>query len=124
MSFFDKLAFIKPDIDEKFCKATVALPTWGDIYQLGDLEFTIKLRRWNESFSRLLDKPVASSRYIAMSLDECSKLESCVSGLVESQSFSFWALATVFAFLKDSTCAPEDDIFHRLLTSLTVALNA
>ena len=59
-----------------------------------------------------------------MSLDECVKLESCVCGLVEAQSFSFWALATVFAFLKDSGCAPDNNIFYHLVTSLTVSLNA
>ena len=58
-----------------------------------------------------------------MTLDECSKLESCVRGLVESQSFLYWALSVVFAFFKDSGCIPEDDIFHRLVPSLTIALN-
>ena len=96
----------------------------GDIYRLGDLEGYHKAPKISESFSRLLDKPVASSHYIAMSLDKCVKLESCVRGLVESQSFTSCTLAVVFAFLKDSGCALENDIFHRLVASLTVALNA
>ena len=50
--------------------------------------------------------------------EECAKLESCVRGFIESQSFSFWALAIIFAFLKDSGSAPEEDIFDQLVTSL------
>ena len=64
-------------MDDKFRKATSVLPTWGDIYRLGDLEGYHKARKINESFSHLLDKPVTSSRCIAVSLDECAKLESC-----------------------------------------------
>ena len=59
-----------------------------------------------------------------MSLEECSKLESCVHGSIEAQSFSFWALASVFAFLKDVGCAPEEEIFHRLILSLNLSLSS
>ena len=33
-------------------------------------------------------------------------------------------MASVFAFPKDSGCAPEDDIFHQLISSLTMSLNS
>ena len=94
--FFDKLAPIKSDIDEKFRKASddhrkaaSALPTWGDIYLRCDLEGYHKAPKVNESFLRLLDKLVVLSCYISMSLDECARLELCVHGLVKSHPFSF-----------------------------------
>ena len=131
LSLFDKLALVKSDIEEKFFKAvddrkkvTSSLLTWGDIYRLGDLSGFHKATKVNKSVYRLLDKPVASSWYVSLFLDECAKLKSCIRGFIKSQSFSFWALATVFAFLKDSGCEPECDIFHRLVTSLTVLLNS
>ena len=74
--------------------------------------------------SRLLDKTVSSSRYISLSLDDTAKLETCVIGLIELQSFSLWALATMFEFLKDSNCVPEDTVFRQLVASMTTALNS
>ena len=35
-----------------------------------------------------------------------------------------WALATIFAFLKDSGCISEDDVFNQLVSSLSVFLNS
>ena len=77
---------------------------------------------FNESFERLLDKPVSSSRHVARSLDDISKLETCVRVLVEAQSFSLWSIAAMFEFLKDSNCVPEDSGFRQLISSLTKAL--
>ena len=75
------------------------------------------------SFSRLLDKPVSSSRYVALSLDDTSKLETCVRGQIESQSFSLCALVTVFEYLKDANCVLDDAVFSQLVSSMTMALN-
>ena len=77
----------------------------------------------NESFSRLLDKPVSSSRYIALSLDDTLKLETCVCVLIESQSFCLWSIATMFEFLKDANCVPGDSIFRQLISSMTTTHN-
>ena len=70
------------EVREKFRKAadrrkktSSALPRWGDVYRLGDFPDYHKALRLNESFSRLLDKPVASSRHVALSIDGISKLE-------------------------------------------------
>ena len=38
--------------------------------------------------------------------------------------FFSWALAFVFAILKELECTPGDDIFHHLVTSLTVLLTS
>ena len=53
-----------------------------------------------------------------------TKLETCIRGMIESQSFSLWAFAFVFAFLKDSGCAPKEAIFHQLISSLHVSLSS
>ena len=78
----------------------------------------------NDQFSRLLDKPLSSSRHVSLSLEECSRLENCVRGLVEIQSYSSWAMAAVFAFLREAVVVPEEESFHRLVSSLLVALNS
>ena len=44
--------------------------------------------------------------------------------MIESQSFALWALATVFEFLRDSNCVPEDPMFGHLVSSRTMAINA
>ena len=59
-----------------------------------------------------------------MSIDECSCLETYICGLVESQSFSSWTMASVFAFLSDANLALEDEGFHKLVSSLSVVLNS
>ena len=105
-------------------KATSFLPAWGDIYRLCDFPDLHKAPPVNEQFSQLLDKPLLSSRHIRISIDECAQLETCICGLVESQSFSSWTMASVFAFLRDSNLAPEDQGFHKLVSSLSVALNS
>ena len=82
-----------------------------------------KAHKLNESFSRLLDKPVVYSRHVALSIEDI-KLETCVQGLVESQSFSLWSIAIMFEFLKDSNCVPEDSVFRQLIASMTTALTS
>ena len=109
LMLFDKMRSLSKEVSEKFRKASdegkkmsSALPHWGGAYCLGDLPDYHKALCVDESFGRLLDKPVSSSRHVALSLDDISKLEICVRGLVEySQSFSLWAIAAVFEFLKD-----------------------
>ena len=83
-----------------------------------------KAPKLNESFSHLLDKPVVSFRHVALSISDIAKLETCVRGLVESQSFSLWSIATMFEFLKDSNCVPEDSVFRQLIASMTTALTS
>ena len=128
---FDKLLSVSKEVNEKFRKAAddkkkapTALPRWGDVYRLGDLDASHKAPRVNESFSRLLDKAVSPSYYVALSLDDTAKLETCVCGLTESQSFSLWALATMFEFLKDSSCVLEDTVLRQLIASMTTTLNS
>ena len=59
-----------------------------------------------------------------MSLEDAAKLESCVRGQIESQSFSLWALASVFEFLRESDCVADSPVFHQLVTSMTSAINS
>ena len=113
LSLFDKLSSVKKKIEYKFAKvtddkkkATTSLLASSDVHHLGDFPDYFKAPKVNESFSRLLDRPVANSCYVSISLEEMCKLETCIRGMVASQSFSLWALASVFAFLKDSGCAP------------------
>ena len=94
-SLFDKLSSVSKEVNEKFRKATddkkkasTDLPHWGDTYRLGDLSDFHKAPKVNKSFLRLLDKPVSSSHYITLPLDDTGKLESCVRGQIKSQSFS------------------------------------
>ena len=76
------------------------------------------------SFSQLLDKPVSSLHYLAMTLKESTNLEACIQGQVESQSFSLWGIAAIFASLKDSGTVPEDESFRNLVNSLTFSLQS
>ena len=100
LSLFDKLSSVSKEVSEKFRKVAddkkkaFALPHWGDVYCLGDLLEFHKAPKVNESFSRLLDKSVSSSRCVAL-LEDASKHEAWVQGQIESQSFSLWALASV-----------------------------
>ena len=81
LSLFDNLPLVKRDIEEKFHKtadekkkAINALPNWGDVYCFGGMHGFYKAPKINESFSRLLDKPVSTSRYVSLFLDESAKL--------------------------------------------------
>ena len=58
LNLFDKLPAISKEVEEKFSKASSALPQWGEVYRLGDLEKFHKAPKVNESFSRLLNKPI------------------------------------------------------------------
>ena len=44
-------------------------------------------------------------------------------GKIFTQSFSLWALVTVFNYLKDANCVLED-IFNQLVSSMTTAINS
>ena len=67
---------------------------------------------------------MSSSRYLAMTLGETTKLETCIRGQLESQSFSLWAIAAIFASLKDSGAVPQDDSFGNLVNGLTLSLQS
>ena len=104
-------------MDDK--KTSSSVPSqWDEVYHLGDLGNSHKTPKINVSFSRLLNKPVSTSRYVSLSLDNSAKLEACIRGQIESQSFSLWALAVIFGFLKDSNCVPDGAVFHQLVSSM------
>ena len=63
-----------PKAAEDKKKEVSALHMWGNIYHLGGLEDFYRAHRLNEKFSRLLDKEVSSSHYLAVILDETTKL--------------------------------------------------
>ena len=97
---FDRIRPIKDEVEDHVLtsargrkNAVSVLPSWGDICRISDLLDLHKAPPVNEQFLHLLDKPLASSPHIAMSVDECARLETCIRGLVESQSFSSWAIA-------------------------------
>ena len=45
-------------------------------------------------------------------------------GLAGSQSYASWAMASIFAFLRDSGLSPSDKTFNKVVFSLSVALTA
>ena len=59
-----------------------------------------------------------------MTVDETNKLETCICGQLEAQSFSLWAIAAIFDSLKDSGAGPQDDSFGNLVTSPTLSLQS
>ena len=95
-------------------KAPAALPSWDQVCCLGDVENFRKAPKVNASFSRSL----------SLSLDKSAKLEACIRGQIESQSFSLWVLTSIFEFLKKSNCVPESSVFHQLVLSMTDSINA
>ena len=131
LTLFEKLVAVLKEVFEKFRKAaggkkktSSALLTWGDVYRLSNLPEFHKVPKLNESFSHLLEKTLASFCSIALSLYETCKLETCLRGMIKSQSFTLWALSAVFEFLRDSNCVPEDPLFGHLVASMTTAINA
>ena len=131
LSLFDTMLSLSKQVNEKFQKTaddkmmmSSALPRWRDVYCLGDMPDYHKAPQLNESFSHLLDKPVASCRHVALSIEDIAKLETCVWGLVESQSFSFWSIATMFEFLKHSYCVPQDLVFRQVIASMTTTVTS
>ena len=131
LACFDRILSIMSEVEDRMLtsargrkKAVNVLPSWGNIYKMCDFPDLHKAPPINDQFSCLLDKPLAPSHHIAMSIDECLRLETCIRGLVESQSFSSWAMASVFAFLRDANLALEDEGFHKLVSSLSVAHNS
>ena len=130
LSCFHKIKELMMEIDSKVTsnakdqrRSRSVLPTWGDIYRLRDLTSCHAAAPLNHQYSRLLQKSVPSSRYVSLSLEDCARLESCLRGLVESQSFSSWAMASLFAFLRDAGLS-SDEGFNKVVSSLSVALTA
>ena len=130
LSCFDRIRSIMTDVEERSmvasqgCKKAISvLLSWSEIYRMSDFPTFAKAPPVNDQFSRLLDKPLSSSRHVTVSLEECARLETCVRCLVESQLYSSWAMAAMFAYLREAGVAPEDDPFHRLVSSLSVSLN-
>ena len=131
LSCFDRIRSIMANVEERSTiaaqgrkKAVNVLPSWGEIYRMSDFPTFVKAPPVDDQFFRLLDKQLSSSQHVSLSLEECSRLENCVRGLVKSQSYSSWAMAAVFAFLCETGVVPEDESFHRLVSSLSVALNS
>ena len=115
------------DIDNKVtsnakdqCCSCSVLPTWGDIYRLRDLTSSRLATPLNTQYSHLFPKSVPSSRYVSLSLEDRARLETCLRGLVKSQSFASWAMSSLFAFLRDYGLSPSDDGFHKVVSSLSV----
>ena len=131
LSLFDKLAPLKQQVEARFAKAAndkkkviTALPKWSNVYRLGDLGDCHCAPKVNDSFSRLFDRQVSSSRYLAMSLDESTKLEACVRGQFESRSYSLWAIVAIFTSLKDAGGVPDDETLRHLVSNLTLSLQS
>ena len=131
LKMFDKFNAISKDVDHKFClvaedkkKVSSALPQWGQVYRLGDQEKFHKALKVNKSFSRHLTKQVSASCSLSLWLDDSAKLESCIRGQIEWQSFSLWAIAAIFEFLKESHCVPDGPTFHQLVSSMTHSINS
>ena len=100
------------------------LPSWGNIYRLRDLPSSHSTAPLNPQFSCLLNKSVPTSRYVSLSLEDCAQLEACMRGLVGSQSYVSWAMASIFVFFRDSGLSPSDEAFNKIVSSLSVALTA
>ena len=50
-------------------------------------------------------------------------METAVAGLQEAQSFSFWLMSTMVAYLRESGCVPPDEgLYNRLTSSLSTSL--
>ena len=131
LTLFKKLATGSKEVLERFQKAALGkktlsvLPAWGDVYLLSSLPDFHKAPKLNESFSQLLEKTLASSRTIALSLslDETCKLETYLRGMIESQSFTLWSLSAVFEFLRGSDCVPDDPAFGHIVGSMRTGIN-
>ena len=80
--------------------------------------------RVSDTFSCLLDTPVASLRYVCLSLDERATLGAYIRGLIESQSFFFLGTSICFCHFERLGVYAWGDIFHHLATSLTVLLTS
>ena len=104
LTLFEKLLAVSEEVSEKLRKAannkkktSSALPTWDDMYHLSDYPEFHEAPKLIENFSHLLEKTLSNSLSIALSLDETCKLEMCLRGMIESQSFALWALVTSFS---------------------------
>ena len=78
LACFDRIRSIMSEVEDRMLtsahgrKAAVnVLPSWGNIYKMCDFPDLHKVPPVKDQFSRLLDKPLAPSRHIAMSIDEC-----------------------------------------------------
>ena len=104
--------------------ASSSLPHWGQVYHLDDREQFHKAPIVNESFSHLLNKKVSSSQLLPLSLEDLAKLEACVRGQIESQSFFLWVFKSVFEFLKESNCVPDSPVLHQLVSSMMTSISS
>ena len=131
LSCFHKIKELMMEIDRKVTsnskdqrRSRSVLPLWCDIYRLRDLPSSHAAAPLNHQYSRLLQKSAPSSMYVSLSFEDCAHLESCLLGLVGSQSYASWAMASLFAFLRDAGLSPSDEGFNKVVSSLSVALTA
>ena len=94
------------------------------MYRSGDIPIFSPAPMIIGHFSLLLDRPAATSRSILVSFNESAPLESFLPGMTESPSFSLWALASVFTFLKDYGCVPRGGLLPPTGSSHTVSLHS
>ena len=99
------------------------LPKWGDTSRLLDIPSSHAAIPPDPQFSRFLNRSVPSSKYVSLSLEDCTRLESCLRWLVSSLSFASWAIVLYFAFLCYAGMSPSGDEFNNVGFSLSVALS-
>ena len=106
----------KPDSSSPSAETSVP---WEAIcaYRLCDFPVTTRL-----SAFMCVSQPVANFLHVTLSVDYVSDFETYVRELVEAQFFSLWSIATMFDFLRDLDCVPQDSVFSQLSSSMFRAL--
>ena len=115
MDFFPR---VQPD---SFSPSTETSVPWETIcaYSLCDFPVYHKALRLHVSFSACCE-----FLHVALLVDDVLDFETYVRGLVEAQFFFLWSVATLFEFLRDSECVPQDSVISQLSSSVFRALAA
>ena len=75
------------------------------------------------TFNRLTKVKATNNSSVTVPIEEFKKIEAALSSLQENQSFSFWLIATMNAYVRESGFVPPDEaLFTRLSNSLSLAM--
>ena len=126
---YERLERIKEDVVDKVKnvardskKPSSVLPRRRVCYRLpsSDASITPPL---NDGFNRLTKVKATNNSSITIPIEEFRRMETALAGLQEAQSFSFWLVNTLCAYVREGGfVAPDEAIYHRLVNSLSLSL--
>ena len=127
---YERLTRVKEDVAIKVKsvakeakKPSSVLPRKRGLYRVAGDDNVALPSQLNDLFSHITTTKPSANASILIQLEELRRLEASLANLQETQSFSFWLVAALFAYIRENGfVAPDSAFFSRLTSSLSLAL--